>query len=92
LYIKTGKTFIGMEVGKQGLYRYDGMNVQHFTTKNGLPSNRIDEIKEDTSGNLYFNASSGISKFDGKKFVTLNEADLESNWKLEPNDIWFKHG
>src|SRR5438552_11573082 len=60
---------------EDGLYRYDGKTILHFTTKDGLPHNRIDEIKEDKLGNIYFNTSGGISKFDGKKFNTLPVAE-----------------
>lgn len=73
-----------------GLYRYDGKNIVHFTTKHGLSHNRIDQILEDTSGNLFFSTPSGISRFDGKQFVTLPES-LLSEWKLLPGDLWFKN-
>ncbi len=77
---------------KDGLYKYDGKIIIHYTTNNGLPNNRIDEIKEDNSGNIYFNTSSGILKFKGEKFMTLKVSDLDSDWKLEQNDLWFKDG
>lgn len=74
-----------------GLYRYDGKNILHFTTKDGLCHNRIDEIKEDKFGNIFFNTSAGISKFDGQRFTTLNETSPSDNeWKLNPEDLWFK--
>lgn len=83
-----------------GLYRYDaslndsvgqGKTIIHFTTQSGLPNNRIEEIKEDKSGNIYINTPKGISKFDGLMFTTL--APIESNeWKLLPDDLWFKGG
>lgn len=75
-----------------GLYKYDGKTIFHFTTKNGFLNNRIDEIKEDSSGNVYFNTSSGIIKFDGANFNILKVSDLGNHWKLEPNDLWFKDG
>jgi len=77
---------------EDGLYKYDGKSMLHFTTKNGFPNNRIDEIKEDNSGNIYFNTSSGIIKSDGDKFHLLKVSDLDNHWKLEPNDLWFKDG
>lgn len=75
---------------ENGLYRYDGKTILHFTTKSGLPHNRIEEIKEDNSGNLFINTLNGISKFDGQRFTTLSIAKYDNNWKLEPNDLWFK--
>ncbi len=77
---------------QDGLYRYDGKTILHFTTKSGLPHNRIEEIKEDNSGNIYINNSKGISKFDGQSFVTLSIANSGNEWKLEPNDLWFRQG
>src|SRR5687767_1934384 len=76
---------------ENGLYRYDGKTIIHFTTKSGLPDNRIEEIKEDKSGNIYFNTSKGISKFDGQNFSTLRVANYSNNeWKLEHDDLWFR--
>lgn len=74
----------------EGLYRYDGKTILHFTSKNGLPDNRIEDIKEDKSGNIYINTGKGISKFDGQSFTTLTVANADNEWKLEPNDLWFK--
>jgi ligand-binding sensor domain-containing protein len=76
-----------------GVYRYDGKIIINYTTKHGLPSNRVDEIKEDNSGNIYFNGcypNSTISKFDGHKFTTL-QAMPSNDWKLQSNDLWFRH-
>lgn len=72
----------------QGVYRYDGKTILHFTTKHGLPNNKIRGIQEDNLGNVYITSLDGISKFDGKAFSTL--PITESNeWKLDSNDLWF---
>jgi hypothetical protein len=67
-----------------------------------LLNNRIDEIKEDEFGNIYFssaNATSSISKFNaslnaesgqGNNFTTL-KAVPSKNWKLESSDMWFEY-
>ena len=76
-----------------GVYRYDGKTLTNYTTKHGLPNNRIDEIKEDKSGNIYFNSchpNSTISKFDGNTFTTVS-AITSNDWKLQSDDLWFKH-
>jgi ligand-binding sensor domain-containing protein len=78
---------------KSGVYKYDGKTFINYTTKHGLPNNRIDEIKEDKFGNLFFTSchpTSTISKFDGKKFTTLS-AISSNDWKLDSTDMWFKH-
>lgn len=56
-----------------GIYKYDGKELINYTTKHGLLNNRIDEIKEDKFGNMYFvsaNATSSITKFNGNNFTT----------------------
>ncbi|MBK6390752.1 MAG: hypothetical protein KA109_11670 [Saprospiraceae bacterium] len=74
-----------------GVYKYDEKIIIHFTTKDGLTSNSIGEIKEDKSGNIYFTTDNGICKFNGKIFIALKEkVGVDNDWKLNPNDIWFK--
>lgn len=74
-----------------GVYRYDGNIILHFTTKSGLPANRIDEIKEDGSGNIYLNTTQGICKYNGRYFTTLTEKNgTEADWKLHAGYVWFK--
>ncbi len=76
-----------------GVYKYDGKSLINYTTKHGLLSNRVDEIKEDKFGNIYFaseNARSAISKFNGNTFTTMTAVPSE-NWKLESTDMWFKY-
>ncbi len=73
-----------------GLYRYDGQNIVHFTTKHGLSHDRIDQILEDATGDLYFSTSSGVSRYDGKRFTTLPQSS-SLEWKLMPGDLWFRN-
>lgn len=77
---------------KEGLYQYNGKHILHYTTQHGLPANRIEEIKEDKLGNVYFNTVNGIIKYDGEFFTQLMVSNTKGNWKLEPNDVWFKNG
>lgn len=72
----------------QGVYRFDGKSILHFSTKDGLLNNRIRGIQEDKLGNVFITSLDGINKFDGQKFTTLPV--IESNeWVLNPNDLWF---
>ena len=76
-----------------GIYRYDGETLINYTTQHGLPNNRIDEIKEDKFGNLYFGScspTSNIVKFDGKIFSQLKPVPSKA-WKLQSDDLWFRH-
>ena len=72
---------------EDGLYRYDGKTILHFTTKDGLCQNKIGSIQEDNTGNMYFKTDVGISKFDGQAFTTLSVTGNE--WKLQSGDLWF---
>lgn len=76
---------------ENGVYRYDGKLILHFSTKNGLPDNRVDEIKEDHEGNVYVNTANGIVRFSETYFTNLrlNEDDKNA-WKLSKNDLWFR--
>lgn len=80
---------------ENGVFFYDGNGLTHFTKENGLVSNQIRGIQEDLMGNLFFETTIGISKFDGKSFTTLkiNDGDFSSDeWKLKTDDLWFRIG
>jgi len=75
---------------KTGVYKYDGKTLINYTTKHGLFTDRVDDIKEDQSGNIYFsgmNPNATITKFDGKSFTHI-KATPNNEWKLEANDLW----
>lgn len=76
-----------------GVYRFDGKTLINYTAKHGLPNNRVDEIKEDKSGNIYFiscHPHSTIAKFDGQSFVKMIPTP-SNDWKLQSNDLWVRH-
>jgi ligand-binding sensor domain-containing protein len=76
-----------------GVYKYDGYTLINYTTKHGLFNNRVDDIKEDNSGNIYFagmNQNATITKFDGKLFTKIT-ATPSNDWKLGVNDLWLKN-
>lgn len=76
-----------------GVYSYDGKTLINYTTKHGLPNNRVDEIKGDELGNIYFVScypQSTIVKFNGQSFTTLT-AIQSSEWKLQSDDLWFRN-
>lgn len=84
---KNGDYWFGSD--GQGVYRYDGKTIVNFSTKNGLVNDRVREILEDKSGNIYFGTLNGFNKFDGKQFTQLTPR-ADGEWKLEPDDLWFK--
>jgi DNA-binding CsgD family transcriptional regulator/streptogramin lyase len=79
---KSGMIWVGTWGG--GLNRYDQQkrSFTHYTEKDGLPSNAVYGILEDSSGNLWLSTNNGISKFDPKSgtFKNYNVQDgLQSN-------------
>ena len=79
----------------KGVYKYDGESLVLYTEKDGLIGSDILGIQEDGLGNIYFDATEGVSKFDGQQFTALEIIENSSGkneWKLEPNDLWFRMG
>ncbi len=46
--------------------------MNHFTVKDGLPSNAIRSINEDAQGNLWIVTDNGVVKYNGSIFKTYN--------------------
>jgi len=74
-----------------GLIKYDGEKLIHYSKQDGLADNRIIAFQEDHLGNVYFDTLEGVNKYDGEKFTTL-EVKEGGEWKLEENDLWFSMG
>lgn len=76
-----------------GVYEWDGKHLEHYTTKQGLPSNNILGIQEDHKGNLFFDTQEGVSKLSNGRFTTLEVIPPDpKNWQLKKNDLWFRSG
>lgn len=56
----------------KGASRLIRTSFTHFSDKDGLANNNVWEICEDKNGMLWFATDRGISRFDGKKFLTYN--------------------
>lgn len=79
---------------ESGLYRYDGKSRLHYSTRNGLPHDRINAISEDRDGRLYINTGqtpATILQFDGRTFRPLRP-QAGGEWSLQPDDLWFMAG
>lgn len=64
----------------EGIARYDGEELKYFTTKDGLPSDRVTGIIEDSNGIFWLNTGKGLTKYDGKKFTNFLVGDnINSN-------------
>ncbi len=80
---------------ENGIFYYDGQLLKNYTIKDGLVSNEVRGFQEDSLGNIYIETERGVSKFDGQTFKTLQIVNPESptnDWRLEPNDLWFRIG
>lgn len=65
---------------------WSGSNAQEFTnynTKNGLPSNHVYTITQDSKGFVWFLTDKGMVKYNGNDFNTFTTAD-----GLPNNHIW----
>lgn len=69
--------------------------LQHFSTKNGLPSNNCYYTLQDSKGYIWIATDAGVSRFDGKVFENFSIDDgLPDNQILQVKEdksgkIWF---
>ena len=59
---------------QQGILRIQGTNVSRFTAENthgGLAADSVRSFNESSDGALYVGTDSGVARFDGKRFTTL---------------------
>ena len=49
-----------------GVYKYDGVHLVLFTSRDGLCSDTILGMQEDESGNVYFDTPDGVSNLTGE--------------------------
>jgi len=63
-----------------GIMKYDGQKTTTYTTRDGLPSNMINDITEDANGNIWFATEKGVSRYDGAHFTNYtSEHGLSHN-------------
>ena len=69
--------------------------IQHFTTQDGLPSNTVYYIYQDSKKFIWFATDAGVSRYDGTSFVNFRKKDgLSSNEVIKIKEdsfgrIWF---
>jgi len=63
-----------------GVSKLDGSSLNsgilkftNYSTKQGLLNNIVRSVLQDDEGNMWFGTESGVTKFDGSKFVTITE-------------------
>ncbi len=66
---QDSRGFLWFGTNGGGVSRYDGKAFVHYTTSQGLSSNKVRAIAEDKNGHLWFGTDGGgIDRFDGKNF------------------------
>lgn len=71
---KDGKVWL---VSDEGVFvLQDGILVEHLTTNNGLVSNNLNCIWQDTNLNFWFGSDKGVSKISNRRFIIFNEPSL----------------
>ena len=71
-----------------GVFRYDGSELRQFTVDHGLAGLQVRDIQEDPRGHVLVSTNSGVSRFDGKAFQTLEVVEAPDAWRLDPSDVW----
>jgi signal transduction histidine kinase/ligand-binding sensor domain-containing protein/DNA-binding response OmpR family regulator len=70
-----------------------GLNLEKWTTNEGLPQNSVNDIIQTTDGYLWLATYGGVAKFDGLKFEKLSEPELADQrviflFEDSRNDVW----
>lgn len=71
--------------------------IQHFKTSEGLPSNCVNKIFQDSQRFIWFATDAGLARYDGSKFDHYRKQDgLSSSSVIEITEdsfgrIWFFH-
>lgn len=66
---KKGNLWFG--TSGEGVYKYDGTLFTQYTTKDGLISNSVYSLLEDTSGKIWLGTSNGICRYFENKFNSI---------------------
>ena len=67
-----------ISVKHEGIYKYDGNSLTNYSKKDGLLSNGIMTIFEDSKSRIWCGGVLGIYRLDGNRFVNITrEGPLE---------------
>ncbi|MBK9402211.1 MAG: hypothetical protein IPN36_15650 [Bacteroidetes bacterium] len=88
-----GRIWLGTD---GGLSVFDGTYFTHYTTREGLPGDKITAVFEDSKGNIWIGTNTaGVAVFDGQNFTQLPAKDNFLNtiiWCINEDhrgNIWF---
>lgn len=82
----------------EGVYRFDGKLFTQYTVNDGLSSNTVWSVLEDTKGNIWFGTDVGICRYDGKAIsyvpfmpagsISLYPVSVPHNEPPAKNVVW----
>lgn len=73
---KSGNYWFGTD--GNGVSRFDGKTITRFTTRDGLAHDHVRGIQQHgPSGDILITTNGGVSKFDGKRLVTLPATEMK---------------
>lgn len=77
---------------EEGLARFDGERFTYYSMENGLSSNQVRTIQEDSDGVVWFECGVGVSRYDGVEMTAYADRDFtsKSDWRASSCDLWFK--
>jgi hypothetical protein len=61
-----------------GVFRYDGKTFTNYTEKDGLSSNEVNAVYEDSKGMLWFATNNWLCQYDGKTFKKVPNPTSEA--------------
>ncbi|WP_104813682.1 adenylate/guanylate cyclase domain-containing protein [Aureitalea marina] len=64
---------IWLVVRGEGVLKFDGSNFISINSSKGVKNNEIDNIIEDSSGNIWFGTDAGISKYSGDAIINFTQ-------------------
>ncbi len=67
-----------------GLSKFDGTKFHNITIRDGLKSNIVYKVIEDSKGNIWAGTDEGLTKYDGKVFATM-DLNLEGSFNVIRN-------
>jgi ligand-binding sensor domain-containing protein len=78
-----------------GVYRFDGEQLAHYDTRDGLAGSQVRGIYEDVRGHLLVSTTRGVSRFEDGRFVAVEFVDEPTpleDWELLDDDLWLVFG
>ena len=61
---------------------FENPNLQNYTMKKGLPSNFCNRIIQDKKGFIWIATQNGLSRFDGKHYLYLQEQSPNKKYQI----------